>query len=183
MKKNSIEIKHINNKKAYLEEAYSIVFHYNKLIHNPSKKILPYVRERIYITIALIAYFVFCIVIFDNGHIFNWFIMGLMFLAVILLLRDIIIASKYISKRSKETSNSILTIDEDKVILKNNNMHVTYECTWENIKYILISKNCVSFIPINKEVGFLISIPIDYKDECLKLLEKYNKSNLIKKNI
>lgn len=182
MAKNSIEIKNINNKKAYLEESYFIVRHYNQLISNSTKRIVPYIRERIYITIAIIVYVVSCIFIFNNGPVFNWFIIGLLFLAIVLCLRDIISASKYISKRSKEKSDAVLTINEDKVIFKNNKMHVTYECQWEDIKYILISKNCISFMPRTIDVGFLISIPIDYKEECIKLLEKYNKQDLIKYN-
>ena len=182
MKNNTIKIKKTKNKKSYLDESYGIIMHYKQLINNPEKKILPYIKERIYLMIAIIIWLILWITLFHVDPIINWFIIGIVLMAIIINLKTVISATNYITERSKEDSDSELIIDDKKVILKNNHNHITYECDWEKIKYILISKNSISFLPINKEVGFLISIPIDYKEECYKLIEAYNKQNLIREN-
>lgn len=180
MKNNIIEIKKIKNKKKYLDESFSVSRHYKQLVNNPQKKIVPYIRERIYITIGITVYVIAMILIFDNGPIFNSFIIGFMTLTLFVYIRNIVLTYKYISTRSKKESNATLSINEDKIVFTNNNDHITYECLWNNVKYILISKYCISFIPINNEVvGFLISIPIDYKNDCFKLFNEYKKIDLI----
>ena len=183
MKNNSIEIIKVEEKNKYLDEAFSIARHYNKLVSNPHTRIIPYVRERIYIILALTVYVVSMLIIFKEGMIFNCFVAGFFLFAVIFFLKDIIAVHKYISNETKRDANSVLTIDKEKVTLDNKNNHITYECLWENIKYILISNYCISFVPISRDMSrFIITIPIDYKEECFRLLEKYNKMDLVINN-
>ncbi len=183
MKNNGIEIIKVEEKNKYLDEAFSIARHYNSLINNPYKKIIPYVRERIYLTVALTVYVVSMLIIFKEVMLFNCFVAGFFLLAIIFFLKDILAVRKYISTETKRDANSVLIIDKEKVTLDNKNNHITYECLWENIKFILISNYCISFVPISRDTSrFVITIPIDYKKECFNLLEKYNKMDLVINN-
>lgn len=175
---NSIEIKNIINKKAYLTEAYSIIMNYKRLLTNPKRKIYPLFISRMFCIFMAIIWciFAFCI---NNDQTVNFFVAGIMLMVIVICVKDIVIAYNYINRRSKEKSNSTITINKNEVVLQNLNDNITYKCNFDKIKYILITKNCISFLPINKEVGFLISIPIDFKDECLELLKHYDKIELV----
>lgn len=183
MKNDVVEIKDVKYKSKYLDETFYIVNHYKQLVNNPQKKIIPYARERIYIILGISAFIIITLLIFNIGLAFNCFFIGFLFLAIIVYLKDIFLAHKYISSRSKREANAILIIDDEKIVFTNNNDHITYECKWEDIKFILVSKYSISFIPIsNENVRFLISVPIDYKNACFELFEKYKKMELVTEN-
>jgi len=173
-----IKIKHINNKKKYLNEMFGISTHYKQLIINPNKKVTSYVNERIYITIAIVAFVIFMIIVKKHGLWFNCFVIGITFMAVLVYLKDIIDTTKYIRKDSKEESDSELSITKDRIIFKNNKLNFTFEEEWDNIEYILITDYCISFLP-KEPHGFLIVISKDYKKDCFELIKKYKKEQLI----
>lgn len=174
-----IKIKKIKNKKKYLNESYGIFKHYKQLLKNPNKKIKGYITEKIYITIAVIVYVSLMLIIFKNPLWFNCLIIGFTIMAIIVYLKDIIMASKIIKDSCKEESDSVLSMDSKMISLINNKEKVTYYLNIEDLKLILITENCISFLPKESTKGHIIIIPIDYEEECYKLLEKYNKKNLI----
>ena len=92
-----------------------------------------------------------------------------------------IIYTKNLNNSSKINSNSILTIDEDKVELNKVSANIKSFVKWETIKMILITNNCIVFMgELNniKQVNYLI-IPRDYENEVMEGLKKYNKLDLV----
>ena len=53
-----------------------------------------------------------------------------------------------------------------------------YDIGWKDIKYILINKYSISFIPRDKN-NILLSISTEYKDKVIDAINKYNYSNLV----
>ena len=110
---------------------------------------------------------------------FDWFILGIAIIVMLLYIIRIISEYKAIKDLVKEETDSTLTINKNKVVLKNNLKGVTVELNWKDIKYILLTSNCITFLSND---NYSIFIPIDYKKECLELIEKYNKKELICEN-
>lgn len=144
---------------------------------------MSYIKERTCLMLDFIIYVILVLIIFNNGPILTGFLIGIALLAVIVCLKDINSVHNYISTKSKKETDTIVVVDESKIVFKNNNEHVAYEFEWDYVKYIIISKYCISVISANEEnTSFVISIPIDYKEECLRIFEKYNKMDLIVEN-
>ena len=171
MKENTIKINKVTDKKKYLDESYSIIAHYRKLINNPKKKIISFLKEQIYIVSALTLYIVLILYWSRlDTKIFS-FILGIYFITLVVYIKRYISAYKFISKKGEEETDSFITINKENVIFRNNKTKVTFEFSWEDIKYILLTENCISFLPTTIEKTFMIVIPIDYKDEFLKLIK------------
>lgn len=82
---------------------------------------------------------------------------------------------------SSTETNSKLEVNSDEIVLDNNNFKRTYKVEWNDVKYILITNNCICFmVNINKSMqGNLIIIPKDYEEKLIKILKKLEKEDLI----
>ena len=173
-----IEINHCNNKKKFIDEITYISTKYDKLKIYPHQKIGLYTNNLLKIIITYILVPIFLLLLNhvytdDFIKIATYSLTGFCIFINIYVIKIYVKIKSKIKKELNEKVDSIITIDEKKIILKNNNSKITAELEWENIKYILYSKYSITFIPVdNKYV--LIGIPIEYKDELLKAINKYN---------
>lgn len=174
----NIKIDKINDKKKYLDEATFIGQYTLKLIKNPHMNIKPYTNNlKITIIIIIIASILTSLAcIGTNSTLITvcvCIIIIYMSLLLVYLIR-MINTNKLLNQKSKEKTDSIIKIEKDKIVLKNNNNKMTVEQDFKDISFIKLSNCCIIFV--NKEENKFkpyIIIPIEYKDELLKALDKY----------
>ena len=175
----NIKIDKINDKKKYLDEITFIGQHILKLIKNPHMNIKLYTNNlKIMIIIMIIASILTGIASIGNNPKLVVACICIITIYIVLLLIYLIRminTNKLLNLRSKEKTDSIIKIEKDKIVLKNNNNKMTVEQDFKDISFIKLSNYCIIFV--NKEENKFkpyIIIPIEYKDELLKALEKYN---------
>ena len=91
---------------------------------------------------------------------------------------------KAIKSLVNRKTDSIFSINKDSVSLENNVVKQKNELLWSDINYILVGKYSIGFMP-KKESDRKVAIycSIDYIDKIIKVLEKYKKQDLLRKNI
>lgn len=178
-----IQINRTKNKKVVIDEASSIMISYKKLFANPHKKILK-ISTRLSLNILILGIYLLLLILytcFNKTNIVFPVFIGISFALIILKIVRLIIYIKNLNKSSKINPDSILTIDEEKIELNNLSSNIKSFMKWEVIKMVLITDNCIVFMgKLNniKQVNSII-IPIDYKNEVINALEKYNKLDLL----
>ena len=174
----NIKIDKINDKKKYLDEATFIGQYTLKLIKNPHMYIKPYTNnlKNIIIVIIIVSILTGIACIGTNSKLVAICVcMIVIYMAQLLIyLIRMINTNKLLNQKSKEKTDSIIKIDKDKIVLKNNNNKMTVEQDYKDISFIKLSNYCIIFV--NKEENKFkpyIIIPIEYKDELIKALDKY----------
>ena len=177
-----IEINHITNKKRYLEEVCDIQVHIAKLLDNPHKRIILYTKEY-YLRMILIM--IIGIIVFFLTRNWNlkvtYVFMGFVTFAEIIVIINCLKTNKVLNQLSKEDANSLLTINEKTITLENHNTKTSLSIKTEDLKMILITKYCITFIRKEKR-EIPIFIPIEYQEEIKKALKKYHLETMIIKN-
>ena len=92
----------------------------------------------------------------------------------------LLVETNYKLKEYMKHNDSSIIIDETGIESKEENI-TSSKLYWETIKYIIINKYSICVLPKNF-AHFAIFIEISSKEEVLKSLEKYNKTNLIVDN-
>lgn len=177
-----IDIKEINNKKEYLDEAHYILYFYKKIIKNPKRKIITLSKSLNIRIIILVLYLVLALpIILQTCGTLEQTCYLLVFIVLILVIIRKIKYNKQLSYMSLAETNSSLKLDDDEIVLDNNNFKRTFRVGWNDVKYILITNNCICFmVNINKTVqGNLIIIPRDYEVKFINILKKLKKKDLI----
>lgn len=184
----NIKINQIKNKKEYIDEALYVAQFKEKIVNNPNKKIIPLTKDLkirgILIAIITISIALTCFPNFrgmNTNNLTSYIILNTIATAftVFALICFIIILIRYkkvnkiIKETSQKDSNSELYIDDKIIRLINHNTGLTIENKWENIDLVLFSKYSISFIDSNR-MNPVISIPINCKEECIKILENYS---------
>lgn len=177
-----IEIKDIENKKEYLDEAHYILMNYKKVLKKPKRKISTLSKSfniRI-IILALYLILTLPIIIQSNGTLEVTCYSMVLVLLVLVIIRKIKY-NKQLYYMSLGATDSVLNIDENEIVLENNNFKRTFKVEWNEVRYILITNKCICFmVNINKNIqGNLIIIPKDYKDKFIKIIKKLKKEELI----
>ena len=177
-----IDIKEITNKKEYIDEAHYILYFYKKILKQPKRKISTLSKSLNIRIIILVLYLVLTlpIIIQSNGTPeVTCYILVL--IVLILVITRKIKYNKQLSYMSSTETNSKLEVNSDEIVLDNNNFKRTYKVEWNDVKYILITNNCICFmVNINKSMqGNLIIIPKDYEEKLIKILKKLEKEDLI----
>ena len=166
-----------------IDEASSIMVLYKKLHTNHHKKILK-ISTRLLLNILILGIYLLLLILytcFNKTNISFPILIGISSGLLIFKIIRFIIYTKNLNNSSKINSNSILTIDEDKVELNKVSANIKSFVKWETIKMILITNNCIVFMgELNniKQVNYLI-IPRDYENEVMEGLKKYNKLDLV----
>lgn len=174
----NIKIDNITDKKKYLDESMYISLYICKIMKNRNKKIKLYTRkllETIILSIMIIAFLIFIYVSSEYVRVSCICLIAIYTYIFLLYLIKLIKTHKFLKRRCQEKTNSIIKISDKKIVLKNSNIGMSVEQDWKDICFIKESKYCIIFI--NNQENQLkpyIGIPIEYKSELMKAIEKYN---------
>ena len=78
-----------------------------------------------------------------------------------------------------EKGSKTINIEKDYISYKDNNK--SFRVEFDDLKYVVINKYSICFIPKNK-LSALISINVEYKKDVIDALSKYKKDYLIVDN-
>ena len=89
--------------------------------------------------------------------------------------------AKELEIKKTEKTDAVLSISENRIQFINNVTNRVRTIEWEKIKQILITANCICFMPEYIETGDMNDIIIsrDYEIEILEILKKVGKDKLI----
>lgn len=167
--------------KNYYEESYYIYKHYKEFIATPKKNTHLVLNElkiatALYAIIAIFCAFVF--VFFSKQY--NILFIVLMTIFELFFVYFLYLYSAYkkaIHKLLSDKDNKkVLTIDETKIEFADKCK--TFSTHWDNIKYVLLEKHCICFLP-HANTGILFFLPIEYSKEVTNFLISIGKAELI----
>ncbi len=178
----TIKIDKVNNKKEFIDEAYEIINYAKVLNKNTNIKIVGRKKKCIFSIIASLLYLIFTIIfsILYKDTIF-YICIGVAIFALTINTARLIKHIKILNISNKKETNSILKIDKNEIELENKTNKTKYSINWQDIKYIIITKKSITFLPIIENNNFKnpIIIPIDYENKTIEALKQINKENLI----
>lgn len=164
----------------YYEEFLFVVSNYRRYRRKPNTKAQTYSKymRNNYIVIGL------CLLILG---LYSYISKDRLYLALILVCIALLCYTIYYHHNTNEmikaylNDTSIKTLEIDKEGVCYTDPTKSYKLKWENIKYILINKYSISFIPENASM-VVISTDLEYKDQVFKALKEVNKENLVVDN-
>ncbi len=171
-----IEVKE-RGSKSYYDEFLFVVNKYRSLLKKPNVKVSKLtVFLKQYLLLILLS-----IIIFIASYIFTYDILFILFTGMLSILfifsiYYLILINKRINYLMNETGSKIININKDYVEYSDEDK--SYKVKWENIKYVIINKYSICFMPYLKS-EILISISTDYKDKILNAIKKYQKEKIL----
>lgn len=177
-----LAIYRVANKKLVLDEMNGIIKLYPKLMEDPKTKIkrmsqelkLKIILPCVYVVIQVVILFYIRNAIFFMG-------LGAGIMAAIMEYLRYEEYSKELEIKKSEKTDAVLSISENRIQFINNVTNRVRTIEWEKIKQILITANCICFMPEYIETGDMNDIIIsrDYEIEILEILKKVGKDKLI----
>ena len=157
-----------DNKKEFIDECYGILYRYKKILNKPKTKIKARSKELIGYLIFIIIYLLFTLImsILEQNPIF-YICLGVAIVSFMLTLTKLLRYKELIRKYLEQKTNSVLKIEKEKIILDNKEIERISTININEIKQILITKNCIAFMPYfdKTKVKNVIFIPSCYKEE------------------
>ena len=171
-----IEIKE-REKNSYYDELLYITSNYKKIFDNPKKKVHPLSLEAIALGLLSISVLIMFIILYKNNS-DRVFLFGQYIFTLLTVLS--VIYYFLIRKRISSLKNvkGIITISLEEEFVKFLSKKTRYKVGWKDIKYVLINKKSICFIP-KKSGMILISLSTKYKDKVINRVNELDKSKLI----
>ena len=172
-----LEINDRGDSKFY-DEVLSITYNYNKILKNPRKKIYPLRLDAIkYGIISLILFISYSfLAVVDNNFKMNVILMYSFLILIILSIIYYIVLTKRI--KDYKNKKGIIKIIINKKEVEYKDVDNSYRLRWNNIKYIIINKRTISFIPSSRD-NYLIMVNIKYKKEIIDEIKNLGKEELL----
>ena len=163
--------------KDYYDEFLFIVNNLKKICSNLNTKVykLSYVAYR-YLAISFIIFLIFLFWYLRSNKVLHLFITILFLFLIILSIIYLFLIKKRINKLLNSFSKTEFAIENECVFVESNEQK--YKLKFDEIKGIIMGNYTLSFIPKDMKKQF-ITTRIEYKDEIIKALKKYNKDKLI----
>ena len=137
----------------------------------------PRTKTHSLINVFILYIILFLILLFSFLFIPNMMIIIGVFLTCIIVYTYLLIETNYKLREFMKHNNSLIKIDETGIEKKEENI-TSSKLYWKAIEYIIINKHSICVLSKNF-AHFAIFIEISSKEEVLKALEKYNKTNLL----
>lgn len=163
--------------KAFYDEFLYIAFFVKKFIKNPNSRVHRMTHYLITNLVLLLAAFLLMLFFYLKDK-DTYVLAVLCFLTFVFLfvLFYLVIMLKRISIYKKKMGEVIFSLNKTGITYKSEELGI--DLKWENIKYALINKYSIVFIP--SSTNYLItSIDIKYKEDIIKGLKKYKKMDLL----
>ena len=166
--------------KEYYDEFLYVLYSFKKFLKNPKTKANSFTKSMTFnimlgaigLVLMIVSYLVF------KDTIFMIFIMTFVFILVIYIL-IYMQGKKRLNQMMSDEQEKIIKIDEEGVTYKDADK--LFQLSWNKIKYILINKYSISFLPSTADM-IMVSISNEYLDDILKAIEEVNKKDLIVDN-
>ena len=174
--------KDIPNKKEYYDEYAYCSMYRKKIMQNPKQKIKSALTKCLILSLLFGGYCLYCFGFIINiflsndtiiNFILNFVFYHLVFSFSLLFIMTYFRTKKDIKKLSNEKHNNkrVIIFENDKLTTSYDNV-ISLSYSFDIIKYIIINKYSIVFYPSDEEY-LIISIPIQYRSEIEKAINKY----------
>jgi hypothetical protein len=175
-----IKFKSNNPKKEY-DELLEINELSKTLINNPKKKVNLHTRsliKRLLLCVICVLLFIALIMMGTNTKM-HLVLMGIILVSSIILIVMLIQTKSKINKYANEVCESTIDFSNDEINFYNKN----HKCKllWNNIKYVIINKYSICFLPY-KMPNIVVSVPSSIREDIIKILIKLNKQDKLVDN-
>lgn len=146
-----IIINKVENKKDFMDECYGILTSYKRLLKNPNMHISKRSTKLIIHIIIVLTYFIavtYSSIVYKK-YVF-YICLGISIMALAIAIAKIIRYTKLLNIQSNSKTDSILDIDEEKIVLDNKTVGTKYSVSWIDIKQILVSERSIIFMKKNR---------------------------------
>lgn len=174
-----IEIK--EKDKVFFDECLYIQIYIKKILRNLNKKV--WSASNVFFK-GMLMYFLYTLLFIIIGFNEKFNFLVIIFICISLVSFLIMVYNYYVVKKqinlymNSGSSESVFEIDEDGVRL--NNSTGVVEVKWDSVKYILINKNTISFLPGDVlATNIIMFISTKYKDKVMDAIKKYKKEELV----
>ena len=166
--------------KEYYDEFLYILYYFRKFLKDPKSKANSFPKTMLTNIILGAAGLVFMIVSYlvFKDTIFMILIIALVFVLVFTIL-VYLQGKKRMNEMMSDEQEKIIKIDEEGITYKDADK--LYQLSWNKIKYVLINKYSVGFLPSTIDT-IMVSVSNEYLDDILKGLEEANKKELVVDN-
>jgi hypothetical protein len=168
----------------FYDEVLYIYYSFKRVLKKPNKKVVP--ATKWYLR-GFISYFLFAILfvfmgINDGFDKMTVVFMYLFFIFSGVMIYNMFIINKLLNNYMNDGNNdSVFEINEDVIRLENKNG--TMELKWDLVKYILINKETISFVPGKVGISSIcMFISTKYKEDVMNAIKKYKKEELVVDN-
>ena len=174
-----IEIK--EKDKNFFDECLYIRTYINKVMKKPKKKVCA--ASKFFLR-GLILYIIYSLIFIIWGIVEGFDVTKIICSVVFVWFTCIMIYNNYIIRKNINmymndgAIKSEFEINEKAIILKNNDKSI--ELNWDLVKYVIINKESISFIPITQTFDSIVMfISTKYKDDVMDAIKKYKKEELV----
>lgn len=168
----------------FFNEIYGIDMLRKKFLDNPSRKAVPILTKYVQYFLFCLLFFIIFLFLYLNEKSVLYLIVTIFYGILVVLSLTFYIAIKFVIKsRVKEQVDSVINVDNEKIIYssKKNNDSRKITILWDSIQYVLVNKHSIYFFPKTKETSSF-ACSIDNKDKIIKMLDKFDKNDLIVDN-
>lgn len=168
--------------KEFYDEVLYVISKYKTIINNSNTKIHGLRKDAILLGLISLIFSIINLLIYyrDKAEKFFLYISYFFIFLIILSIIYYIIINNRINKLREPDDKITITFDNKRIAYKRTN--TKYDIKWEDIKYILINKYSINFIPKDKN-NILLSISTEYQDKVLEAIKKYKYEELIIKKV
>ena len=168
-----IKFKSDNPKNEY-DELLEVIDKARLIIKNPKKKVKLHTKmliKNIVLCVLCIPLY-FALVMLDSNNIFHLILMGVILISIVTLILMLVSTNKKINTYIENARECTLEVLDEKVIFNDKNKKLEFK--WDEIKYIVVNKYSICFIPYTLP-NLVVSVPVSVKEELMKSLIKLNK--------
>ena len=170
------------NKKNILDDRMSILKNYQKLIDNPKTKyrlVSNDLKIKLSITIGYLIIVVLTLIFIRNFILY--ICLGISIMLFIYNYRNMESFNKFLDIQSKSKTDTLIEFTERRIQVTDRITNRIYIVEWSNIKQILVTKNCICFMPIYRETNDMNTfiVPRDYEIPLVEILNKLGKEKLM----
>ena len=161
----------------YYDEFLYICFFIRKFIKNPNKK--AYRITEYYIMCLILLLIGFLVMLFFYLKLHELFSFAVMIFEATVFLFELICLINVIRRiKNYRKKEGTVEIDITEKGLDYKIESLSIELEWKNIKYVIINRYTIIFLPVSNSYS-VVALGIEYKDEVIKTLKKYNKKELL----
>lgn len=175
-----IEVRERN--KDFFDECLYVTCFFKKILKNPNRKIMGaskmYFRGLIVYLLAAML-FIFIAINEGFGGLYLIFIVIYFWFAAVMAYNLFVVKKQIKLYMNDDGKVSVFEINEN-VIRVESYVGTTVELNWDLVKYILINKETISFVPEKLSVSTVsMFVSTKYKEIVIDAIRKYNKESLI----
>ena len=163
----------------YYDELLYICTFSKKIVNKPTSKVrkLSKYYKNYCIVFAILLFIFYIDVLVTGNDIFDMCMFFSCFLFLCITIKGVFQTKNLLKQYVSMDGDGFFEINDDVLSIQKSDGSLM-SVKWDSVRYIILNKYSIVFVP-KDNVGVLLSISVKYSDEVLKIIDKYNKNELV----